>query len=145
MTWLSRTLGPDAPETRAFVALHARQDATVERLHRTYEELVTLYGSAAPDDAKRAVKAQLLARAATDLGLERPLNNAVLSGFRTYDTGVAAFQHLLARCDGSWPRFLAAVQSLSAADFAGPQRDDLDAVLARLGSVPFDTSTRPGS
>ena len=143
--WLARTLGADAPETKAFVALHARERATAERLHGAYEELASLYGSAAPDDAKRAAKARLLARAATDLGLDRPLNNAVLSGFRTYDTGAAAFEHLLARCDGRWPRFLAAVQSLSAADFAGPQRDDLDAVLARLGEVPIAATTPPRS
>ncbi len=145
VTWLSRAVGQDAPETRAWTALHAREHATVARLHRTYGELSTLYGSAAPDEVKRAGKARLLALAVSELGLDRPLNNAVLSGFRTYDTGVSAFERLLARCGGSWPRFLAAIGTLSPSDFGDAQRDDFDPVLERLEATPVASSARSGS
>ncbi len=145
VTWLSRAVGPDAPETRAWIVLNAREHANVARLHATYEELSRLYASAVPDEVKRAEKARLLAVAAADLGLARPLNNAVLSGVRTYDTGVAAFERLLARCGGSWPRFLAAIRTLAPADFGGAQRDDFDRVLARLEATPEATSARSGS
>jgi predicted aminopeptidase len=141
--WLARTVGPDAPETRAWLAAHARERAEVARLHSTYEDLSALYASTASDDAKRAGKERLLARAAEDLAFDRPLNNAVLSGSRAYDTSTAALERLLARCEGSWPRFLAAVRSLSPADFGAVQRDELDAVIARLSSVPIAASVPP--
>jgi predicted aminopeptidase len=141
--WLNRAVGPDAPETRAWLAAHARERARIARLHSTYEELAALYASGASDDAKRAGKERLLARAGEDLALARPLNNAALSGFRTYDTGAAALEQLLARCEGNWPRFLEAVRGLTPADFGSAQRDGFDAVIGRLGSMPVAAASVP--
>ena len=140
-TWLSSTLGDDAPETRAWRALHAREHEEVALLHRSYEELDALYRSDATDEAKRGHKHSILSRASEALG-GRALNNAVLGGFRTYDTGVPAFERLLARCEGSWPRFLDALKTLSPAAFGDAPRDDLDAILDRLAVVPLATNAR---
>lgn len=130
--WLARALGADAPETRAWAEAQARDRALVERLHRTYAELDALYGSTASADEKAAAKGRILAAAAAELRLSRPLNNAVLAGYRTYGSGVAAFERLFAACGQSWPRMLQRVATLSARDFSRPQLEEFDAVLDRV-------------
>lgn len=130
--WLSSVLGPDAPETRAWLLAHAAHRARVEGLHRAYQDLDALYRSGVPDDEKRREKARILAAAQQELHLPRPLNNAALAGYRTYDSGRAGFERLLAACGGSWPRFVAAVRTLGPEDFARPQQEELDEVVDRL-------------
>ena len=130
--WLARVLGPDAPETRAWLSAHAAHRTRVERLHRAYLELDVLYRSGASDDEKRREKARLLAAVQEELRLPRPLSNAALAGFRTYDSGRPAFERLLAACGGSWPRFLRAIRSVGPTDFARPQQEDFDEVVDRL-------------
>jgi predicted aminopeptidase len=124
-----------AREAAAWSAAHARGRARVARLHAAYLELDALYRSAVPDAEKRARKAQLLEALQRELGASRPLDNAALAGYRTYDGGTAAFERLHAACDGSWPRLLAAVGTLRGADFARPQQADFDGVVERLAAA----------
>ncbi len=130
--WLIAVLGSEAAETKGWIAAQARQRARLERLHRTYVALDSLYRSRATDAAKRAAKARILAAVQQDLGLARPLNNAALAGYETYDTGAPAFERLLAACGGSWPRFLGALRTLGESDFARPQQREFDEVIDRL-------------
>ena len=137
--WLRRVLGPEARETRAWLAAVALHRSVVARIHRAYLELDALYRSAATDERKRAEKARLLEALRVDLGWARPLNNASIAGFKTYDTGGPAFERLLSSCGGSWPRFLRALRGLEPSDFGEPQREEFDEVvdrLARRGCAP---------
>ncbi len=132
--WLRSTLGSEAPETEAWEKLHLRQRAYLERMHRTRLELELLYASGASREEKLSRKAEILERVQQDFRLTRPLNNASLTGYATYDSGVAAFEGLLAACGGRWPRFVAALSSLTARDFERPQQQELDALLAGVAS-----------
>jgi predicted aminopeptidase len=132
LRWLEGARGPDAPETRAWAAAHARRRAVLSRLHRAYTDLAALYASRATAPEKRAAKERILAAAREELGLSRPLNNAALAGYRTYDTGTAAFERLLSACGASWPRFMRALGTLRRSDFARPAQQDLDEVIDRL-------------
>jgi predicted aminopeptidase len=133
--WLEARLGPEAPEVRAWAEDEARGRAAVARLHRAWVELDALYRSAAPEGEKRAEKAARLAALQAELGWPRPPNNATLAGYRTYDAGGPAFERLLAACQGSLPRLLAAVATLRPRDFGTPQREDFDDVLDRLAAA----------
>jgi predicted aminopeptidase len=130
--WLTSVLGADAPETTAWVAAQARDRARISRLHQTYLELDAVYRSGEAVATKRAEKARILAAAREELGLARPLNNASLAGYRTYDAGVPAFERLLAACHGSWPRLFKALRTVNGSQFSRPQQDDLDGVIDRL-------------
>jgi predicted aminopeptidase len=134
VSWLEGALGADAPETKAWVAAKTRERALAERFNRAFAELDSLYRSRASDDEKRAGKARTLAAVREDLGLLRPLNNATLSGWQTYETGTAAFERLWRSCNGSWPRFLAALGTLTETDFQRLQQADLDDLLDRLAA-----------
>jgi predicted aminopeptidase len=129
---LEALLGPGAQEATAWRASQARGRARVARLHDVYLELDALYRSAATDVDKLAAKVRILGAAQEELHLARPLNNAALAGYRAYDTGSAAFARLRGACGESWPRLLAAVRTLTPADFARPQQADFDDVVDRL-------------
>jgi predicted aminopeptidase len=131
---LDALLGPGAVEASAWQAAHVRERERAARLHAAYVELDVLYRSSAPDDAKRAGKARVLAALSADLGLARPLDNAALAGHRAYDTGTAAFERLLAACGGDVRRLLDAAGTLRPADFARAQQEDFDPVVDRLAA-----------
>jgi predicted aminopeptidase len=131
-SWLESAVGRDAPEARAWIAGQARDRARVARLHRTYVELDGVFRSASDEAAKRAEKARILAEAQSELRLRRPLNNAVLAGYRTYDTGIPAFERLLAACSGSWPRLFRTLGALADSGFVRPQEEEFDAEIDRV-------------
>jgi predicted aminopeptidase len=127
--WLA---GRSSAEARAWVDRQERIRGRAARLHLAYQQLDELYRSSLGDEGKRAQKALLLAAVVAELKLVRPINNATLAGMRTYATGSAVFERLLGACGGKWPRVLAAVGALTAADFQSPQQEDLDPVIDRL-------------
>jgi predicted aminopeptidase len=133
-TWLDLAFGPGSPQARAWAQEQAAGRARVERLHRAYEELDAVYRSADPAAAKLARKGELLAALQADLRAARPLNNAALAGYRTYDTGSAAFERLLAASGGSWRAFLDAVGTLRADDFARPQAERFEDAIEKLAA-----------
>jgi predicted aminopeptidase len=130
--WLEEVLGRDAPEVKAWVAGEARYRGRVARLHRAYDDLDAVYKSARSDAEKRAEKARILDATRRELGIRGTLNNATLSGYRTYDTGTEAFDRLLTACGGSFPRLLRAAATLQPADFGRPQQEALEPVIDRL-------------
>jgi predicted aminopeptidase len=134
LPFLVRTLGAEAPGTRAWAESLVRDRRRIARMQRAYRELDALYTSGAPDAEKRAGKARLLEGLRADLGLKRAVNNATLAGFRTYGSGTAGFERLLAACGRRWPAFLGAVRSLTPRDFARPQQEDFEGVLDALAA-----------
>ncbi|HET9599711.1 MAG TPA: aminopeptidase [Anaeromyxobacteraceae bacterium] len=132
--WLDTAFGAGSAQARAWAEAQAAGRARAARLHRAYEDLDALYHSPAPGDAKLARKAELLAALQADLGGSRPLNNAALAGFRTYDTGSGAFERLLAAAGGSWRAFLDAVSTLQPEDFGRPQAERFDEAIEKLAA-----------
>jgi predicted aminopeptidase len=130
--WLERELGAGAPQTLAWKKVEADRQSRVDRLHGAYQELDAVYRSARSAEQKRAEKARVLESVQRALSLKRPINNATLVGFRTYDAGGPHFERLLAACGGRLPAFLRAVRTVSGADFSSPQQQDLAPVIDRL-------------
>jgi predicted aminopeptidase len=130
--WLTSAFGATAPETIAWVTAHARERARMARLHDTYLALDTVYRSSASQRDKQHRKARILTALEAELRSPRPLNNAAIAGFKTYDTGLPAFVRALAACGGSWPRLLRTLSTLRDSDFASPQQDEFDEVIDRL-------------
>ena len=105
----------------------------MKALHQAYEDLDALYRSPRSDDEKRALKEARLTTLQQTLGLRRRYNNADLAGYRTYDTGGPAFARLRKAC-GGLPKFVEAVRSLKATDFASPQQPRFDDVVDALAA-----------
>lgn len=131
-----------AEEKRDPWARHDRQEATLEearrarRLAEARAELVALYASARPEEAKRAEKRRLLDELQRELGLSRRPNNATLLQSEAYDSGARGFAALFAACGRSWPRFLAAARTIDSGSFARADERNIDDVVgarARTG------------
>lgn len=131
-SYLERRYGPEAKQTTAWLEQQRRSTERVARLHQAYLALDAVYRSADSDQHKREQKAALLGELATELRARRPLNNATLVSYQTYDTSGPAFARLLEACGGHVWRLLEAVKRLRTADFGSAHQDDLDSVLRPL-------------
>jgi predicted aminopeptidase len=127
--WLALRFGKSSRQLAAYEKELAWVRERVQRLHRAYSELETLYQAPASDAEKLARKAELLKALEAELGARRPLNNATLSGYRTYDTGGPAFARLFEACGGEYRRFLNAVKTLQ---FPTPQMEDFSPLVEAL-------------
>src|SRR6185369_4990202 len=96
----------------SYIESQQRGEARARVLHGAYVRLSRLYASTLPATEKRAEKRVLLAKLAADLGSSRHLNNATLVQFRVYNSGAPELKSLLRVCEGSWPKFLAALKTL---------------------------------
>jgi predicted aminopeptidase len=131
--YLRAMLGPDAPETKAYLEGEERGARFMAALRIAHQDLKQLYESDASREEKLAKKAERYEALQKQLGTRRRYNNADLVGIRTYDSGRAAFERLLVRCH-SWWRVLSAVGSLKEGDFAQPQQSEFDGVIDALAA-----------
>jgi len=64
--------------------------------------------------------------------LRRRPNNAMLLGFKTYNTGQVELARLLEDCGGDWRRFFAVMRTLSEDRFGEEQTDEIGPVIDKL-------------
>jgi len=128
---LDESFGKGSYPAKAWLKDQLRGDGWRKRMHETYEALDALYKSDRPDSEKLFEKARILEAVRQELGLRRALNNAWLSGSRTYETGSAAFDRIRAACQ-TWPRLLVAFAGLQESDFTEAQQQAFDPVLDAL-------------
>ena len=130
--WLAEESGATEAERRAYAE---EQQASTDRrgaLRAAYLDLDALYRSNLPPAQKLAEKRRRLAALERQVEAKRPITNATLIQFRTYNAGIAELRALLAACGSSFPAFFAALAELRPAQFTIPQQDDLGPVLAPL-------------
>jgi predicted aminopeptidase len=130
--YAEETLGPDAPETRAYIAAQGAYDARRRALHAAYEELAALYASSKADAEKLAEKESVLAHLQAELHYTRPINNATLIQYKTYNSGQAELGTLLAACGGDWPRFISTLKRLETASLPKAQESEVGKLVAPL-------------
>ncbi len=128
---LEESFGKGSWLPSAWLRDRARSETWAKRLHQTYETLDGLYKSDIPDSQKLREKSRILTAVQQELGMRRPLNNASLSGSRTYASGAEAFDRIRKACE-TWPRFIFALGSLKEAEFDRSQQERFDGVLERL-------------
>jgi len=130
LAFLEAKFGRGSPEvTRALDVRHDEQLFTAF-LDDLYASLEQLYRSEASEAEKLAQRAAIFERAThafeayrrsrfkTDAYAwftQRPLNNAVILGYRIYHTDLTAFADVLALLDGDWQRAMAVFQQAARA------------------------------
>jgi predicted aminopeptidase len=134
LAYLDEHYGASSMEKAAFVDAGKRGDERRKKMHKAYEELATLYGSARPDAEKLAEKARILTKLRREAGYRRPINNATLASFKNYHSGTPELDGLLQACGGSWQRFFATLAPLKKdkSAFKDPNQADFGPVLERL-------------
>ncbi len=132
LDYLDWTRGPGSIEKTAYEKAEAASAVRVKRLHETYEALDQLYRSDRPDAEKLAEKARILTALKQELSLRRDVNNAMLVGYKTYDTGQDEMERLFRACGSSWSRFLGTLRTLRPESFTSSPQQDLGPVLRPL-------------
>lgn len=130
--WLAQVVGPDAAETRAFIESEHERLRRITLMRQTYRVLAQLYATDLPKNVKRVEKQLVLTRLRTEVGARRPINNATLFELESYRGGEEELDRLLVACDGNFPRFVAALKTISKDSFDEPQQRDLAKVIRPL-------------
>jgi predicted aminopeptidase len=133
--YMEEHLGKDARETRAYRDSEARGRDRVKKLHAAYEKLDALYRSKATREEKLQKKAEILKALRAETKYPRPINNATLIGYRTYNSGQEELAALIDACGGSYPRFFATLERLKTRGLgpaAGAQTFDIGKSIAAL-------------
>jgi predicted aminopeptidase len=131
-TYLEDTLGKDSEETRAYVRAKEEGLERARVMHAAFKELEALYDSRLSDADKLNRKKAILQELHDKLHFRRPIGNATLIQFRTYNSGQEDLAGLLDACGGDFPRFMRTLKTLEANPPATPQEHDLGKILRPL-------------
>jgi predicted aminopeptidase/isopenicillin N synthase-like dioxygenase len=123
--YLAEHLGPGSPERAAYDESEAQGVARATRLHQAYKQLDELYKSDASMEQKLAEKQHLLLALQKELRYRRPLTNATLAQFKSYEGGSEVLRKLYDACGRDPRRFVKALSPLKDATFAKPNDKDI--------------------
>jgi len=132
--YLEETTGRESSELAAFVAARARSERRGAVMKRAYEELSKLYASRLSREDKLAEKKRIVDNVRAELELRRPLTNATLIQYKTYGSGKAELDAVLASCGGDYRRMLKALESVKPIAKAAPPHTDPASLLGPLAS-----------
>jgi predicted aminopeptidase len=130
--YVEDTLGHDAKETVAYETHERWRAKTGAAFREAFVALEALYSSDRSDAEKLEVKRGILDRLRVQVHASRPINNATLIQFRTYNSGQGELATLLTTCAGDWPRFMRSLRTLESSSFAKAQESDVGALVRPL-------------
>ncbi len=130
--YVTETLGPDADETRAYLASERAVEQRGRAMRAAFRALQALYASDKPEAEKLAEKRAIVDALRAEVKYRRPINNATLIQYRTYNSGQDELAALLVTCGGDWPRFVASLKRLETTDFEKDQESDIGSLVAPL-------------
>ncbi len=130
--YLREKLGPENEETVAYLASEQLQESRGRALRAAYRTLEALYASTKPDAVKLAEKSALLLQLRKDTTFKRPINNATLIQYNTYNSGQEELALLLAACGGSFPRLIANLKTLESKKLPKSQEKEIGTIILPL-------------
>ena len=116
----------ESPEWKSYSEDNTRSDQIRKRMMKGYQDLKQIYDSSLSDSEKRDKKRVYLESLQKEVGFRRPITNATLVQFQTYDDSSHGFQELLVREKGDIVAFLKVLSKLKSSDFARVHQEDFD-------------------
>ncbi len=130
--YVKETLGEDAAETVAYLAAEEASKKRGRAMREALVALDTLYNSSLPAAEKLAEKRARLDALRASLRFRRPITNATLLQYKTYNSGQEELDALYVECGGDWPRFLKSLKTLERKHFEKGQESDIGLLVAPL-------------
>lgn len=127
--WLREARGPNSWELRAYLERERRRITRGVAFERAYADLKLLYASGLPRSTIAVEKALRLARLRAEIGSQRPINNATLYEYRSYNGATRVLDRLLAACGDDLVRFIRVIQRIDGDSFSRKQERDLGPVV----------------
>lgn len=126
--------GITSPEWIAYSAGRVHLDRVRKRMLQAYRDLKQVYDSSLSESEKRKKKRVYLDSLQKEVGVKRPITNATLVQFQTYDDSEHGFRELLERNRGDIRLFLHSLSGLKSSDFKKSQDENFNvAELVRQG------------
>ncbi len=140
--YLQETLGREAEETTAYLDAERSGEERGRTMQAAYQSLEQVYASKISDAEKLAKKRDIIASLAARLHATKPITNATLIQYKTYNSGQTELLALFNACEGDWPRFVLAMKSLESATFPRHQETDIGAMIAKVVVPPRASAPR---
>jgi predicted aminopeptidase len=102
------------------------------RMALAYTDLNAIYGSTQSDSEKLQKKKDYLDKLRAEFTFRRPINNATLVQFQTYDPSDQGFGRLYDECGKNVSRFMKTLSTLKSSDFEQSQQEKFGSVLAKF-------------
>jgi predicted aminopeptidase len=115
-----------APQWRSYLDNKARGDKLRLRMRLAYRDLKSIYDSSSTIAEKREKKRLYLESLQKEVLSRRPITNATLVQYKTYDDSGHGYQELLARENGDIRLFLQKISGIKASDFSKRQDEDFN-------------------
>ena len=103
-----------------------------KRMAQAYQDLKTIYESSTTSEEKTLKKKNYLEVLQKELGFKRPINNATLIQFQTYDPSDHGFSELFKKTHEDVRVFLQVLSKLSEKDFKHPHEEELRGLIEQL-------------
>jgi predicted aminopeptidase len=130
--YLDETRGAESDEAEAYRDEEAHSAKRKAQMRHAYLELESVYAGFQSDADKLSAKAENIRRLTKTVHARRPLNNAALIQYRTYNSGQEEMRSLLAACGGDWGRFVRTMKRLEGRTFPHEQEADVGKLVAPL-------------
>ena len=130
--YLASKFGEQSVELKKYAEDDHARDQRVHLFVNAYQELEGVYTSAATKESKLAQKEKILKQLSEAVQAKRPLNNAVLLGFKTYGTGEKEFGVLYEKCGRDLGRFMKRVGGIDGKSFKDSQQSEFGPVILAL-------------
>lgn len=115
-----------SPEWKSYSDGRARGEKIRKRMLKAVQDLKEVYASSAGDSEKREKKKAYLVSLQKEVGFKRPISNATLIQFQTYDDGEHGFEELYVKEGQDVRKFLSVLSGLKSSDFAKSHQEDFD-------------------
>jgi len=129
---LGALVGKDSKEWLAFFLEQEKDRERMKGFHEAYQKLDQLYSSSVSDSEKLIIKGKIYDQLRSKYKIARPLNNASLIQFKTYQSASPLFEKLWNHCFKRSDRFMNAVKTIQPEWFENEQTEDFSSVLDRL-------------
>lgn len=116
----------DAPEWKSYLSRKDRGEKIRTRMMKAYADLKVIYDSSMPTDEKRSKKKIYLEALQKELNFRRPITNATLIQFQTYNDSEHGFQPLYEKMGRNLNQFMAALSQLKPSDFKKDHDESFD-------------------
>jgi predicted aminopeptidase len=130
--YLHETVGNASDEMTSYLTHKRTSEVREDALRRAYRTLEALYASKEPDADKLAKKFDIVTRLRAETRFKRPINNATLIQFKTYNSGQEELAALLHTCKEDWPRFMRALKRLESSRVEPPQQKEIGPIVRPL-------------
>jgi predicted aminopeptidase len=143
--YVEETFGEDSGEASSYRAAETSSETRGRAMQAAYAALEVLYASNAPEAVKLAEKRSIVDALRAKLRMNRPIGNATLIQYKTYNSGQEELAQLLSACGSNFRRFVTTLRQLETASFAKAQEADVGVLVSPLvaSKCGADDAPRP--